>query len=515
MGSSVRPLLIEGESCWTLAQASQAGLLVDARDYYLAFYRAALEARRYILMAGWQFDSTVELLRGEDRAVADAAGGKTTLLAFLNHLCETRPELEIYMLAWDFHMVLALEREWMQQLLFDWTTHDRLHFQFDGKHPDGGCHHQKLVIVDGTLAFLGGMDICESRWDDRRHLAANGLRLGRSGRRQKPYHDVQAYVAGRRAVAPLERLFCERWKRSGSEPFVLPADAGRDFDDCRPEGSLILPAGTVGYSRTDPLEGDDGVEEIAHQLASAIDAAERLVYIENQYFSSRVIRDALERRLRARGRSRLDLVLVLNRRAEAVKEEIAVGLRQAENLARVRQAAADGGHALGCYFTSPRAGAGRTVRSTYIHSKVTIVDDRFLCVGSANLTNRSMGLDTELNLSWDTARHERPEALERAIRRVRVSLLAEHTGLQGARAIRPLVRTCGLVDVLDAVADASDARLSPHPSPTPAEVRALAIVDPQQLPFDPASPDEDQHESEEQKRLFRAGISDLWDQMTG
>jgi hypothetical protein len=149
----------------------------------------------------------------------------------------------------------------------------------------------------------------------------------------------------------------------------------------------------------------------------------------------------------------------------------------------LRTAAGDTGHALGCYYTQPAGADEEAPRTTYIHSKVMAVDDRFLTVGSANLTNRSMGIDSELHASWDTGGTD--ARLARAIRRVRVSLLAEHAGLSGVRAVGGLVPIAGLVGRLDAVAAARGSRLRCHRRPTPAQQALLAAVDPQSLPFDP------------------------------
>ena len=66
----------------------ETGLLVDGRDYYRAFYQAAQQARRYILIAGWQFDSAVPLLRGRDRRGVRL---RVRLLPFLKTLCEANP----------------------------------------------------------------------------------------------------------------------------------------------------------------------------------------------------------------------------------------------------------------------------------------------------------------------------------------------------------------------------------------------------------------------------------------
>ena len=117
-----------------------------------------------------------------------------------------------------------------------------------------------------------------------------------------------------------------------------------------------------------------------------------------------------------------------------------------------------------------------------------IVDDQFLTVGSANLTNRSMNVDTELNLTMQT--DEPDSALAVSIRSVRASLLAEHTG--GAE----LLDREGVVEELERVAQRGEAgetegpcRLRRHPSPTAAEKQALQLIDPQALPFDPDEED--------------------------
>src|SRR5687768_2237704 len=146
-----RRILVPGKSFYAAPPADQCGLLVDARDYYVAFYRAALAARQTIMLTGWQFDRGVQLLRGADRALAKPLGGEVRLLAFLDKLCERRPGLRVYILAWDFHVILALEREWMQKLYFHWATHERLQFRFDASHPSGGSHHQKFAVIDGAV----------------------------------------------------------------------------------------------------------------------------------------------------------------------------------------------------------------------------------------------------------------------------------------------------------------------------------------------------------------------------
>jgi hypothetical protein len=90
-----------------------------------------------------------------------------------------------------------------------------------------------------------------------------------------------------------------------------------------------------------------------------------------------------------------------------------------------------------------------------------IVDDRFLTVGSANFTNRSQRIDTELNLSWEAVAGD--HALERSIRRIRIALLAEHAGIAGFGTVRRLHQAPGLVRYLDSLTGRNPVRLCRHP----------------------------------------------------
>jgi hypothetical protein len=126
-----------------------------------------------------------------------------------------------------------------------------------------------------------------------------------------------------------------------------------------------------------------------------------------------------------------------------------------------------------------------------------------------------MGLDTEMHVTWDAGCHEAPEELMDAIRAIRVGLLAEHAGTAGDEAQLVLGEMEGLVARLDQLAADRSSRLRFHPSPTPDEMKALAIVDPQELPFDAAAPEEsDADEEGDEKALFRAGMGEIWELLT-
>ena len=245
----------------------------------------------------------------------------------------------------------------------------------------------------------------------------------------------------------------------------------------------------MALSRTQvkPLEsGNESVREIRRLFRDAVHAAESLIYLENQYFSSQAIYDALVRRMNDRSRPRLEIVLLLAKEANAFVEQASIGVAQTKIIRELKHLAANTGHKLGIYYPASRAEDGEDV-PTYIHSKLLLVDDCFLSVGSANMNNRSMGLDTELNVSWQ-ARHGDDDAL-RSIRDARVNLLTEHTGLDSAAA-DALAPIGGLVGRLDEIAQDPSSRLRMHPLlNNSAEAETwIETFFPDGLPLDPEGP---------------------------
>ncbi len=416
-----------------------------------------MKARRYIIISGWQFDSEVLLLRGEQQR---RARRDVRLLKFLDALCRRNPELHIHILAWDFSLIFMHEREWMQEIIFNWSTSERLHFRFDSMHAIGASQHQKYVVIDGGIAFLGGMDICAGRWDSRSHLPHDPERINPDNRTYAPYHDIQAYFTGE-LIEKLAAMFSERWERCAGVPLSLPPARSGDYLP-RAIGSPIN-GRTAALSRTQGqtfVKVREPVKEIRALYIDAIKAAKKLIYIENQYFSSHAIYRALTERMEDRSRPQLEIILVLPKKPSALVEEISVGLMQARILSVLRETARRTGHSFGVYYSTSFDEIGDEA-PVYIHSKLMIVDDRFLTIGSANTTNRSMGLDTELNLSWEAC-SLRDLRLMRSIRRFRASLLSEFIGFDVKVDFRRLGRVKGLVEYLDEIAGSRLYRLQKH-----------------------------------------------------
>jgi phosphatidylserine/phosphatidylglycerophosphate/cardiolipin synthase-like enzyme len=483
-------VILEGKTCHVVSTQSRAQVLVDAESYYSAFCEAALGARRYIYITGWQFDTRARLLRPPPGAPPPHP---IELLPFLNYLCEATPALEIFITAWDYSMVYALEREWLQKLRFDFQSHPRVHFEFLNHPEPGGCHHQKLVIVDGRTAYLGGLDLCDSRWDTRQHTHADPARIDMHGKPYKPFHDIQVAIEGP-AVARLERLFLDGWRlATGLElnAVHLDPDAPPPSLPLRQEANgapskltrhgIPISADRVAISRTEWTSAGTVLGEIQALFERAILAAERLIYIETQYFTSKALAEALYYRLAAPERSKLELVIVMPDGADSPKEDFVLGNRQRSIRRFIADVARHFGHEFRLLMSS-ESNAERPCPATFIHSKLMVVDDEFLTIGSANFTNRSMRIDRELNVAWQVQLEDPASGpgLGADIRALRASLLAEHAG---AEASDEFLEIDGLVARLDAVCAKSDSKLRCQSVPAAEDDDPLLIAI-----FDPSGP---------------------------
>ena len=447
--------IVPGSSCFVLSNVERASVLVDAESYYGAFVQAALAARRYIYITGWQFDTRARLLRP---APGVALPHPNELLPFLSYLCEQRPALEIYITAWDYSVVYALEREWLQKLRFDFQSHSRVHFEFL-EHPEpGGCHHQKLVVIDGKLAFLGGLDLCDSRWDTRGHPKRSPERIDTHDKPYKPFHDIQVALSGP-VVATLERLFLDGWRMAtGSELHgvhnsesagPLSAVPERVLEGVLDSFGLPLRGRRVGVSRTEWIRQGEVLAEIQALFERAIAGAKRLIYIETQYFTSKTLAQALYHRFADATKPKLQVVLVMPDGADSPKEDFVLGNRQRRVRRFIADAAKHHGHVFRLLMSS-ESSHDAPCPSTFIHSKLMIVDDEFVTIGSANFTNRSLRIDRELNVAWQVGLEE-PEAaawLAADIRGLRASLLAEHSGSDTSEKFLEIE---GLIERLDEI----------------------------------------------------------------
>ena len=386
-------------------------MLVDAQIYFRAVREAIRQAKRCIFILSWDIDSRMWLV---PEGAAD--GYPEPLGDFLHAIVAGRRELHAYVLNWDFTLLYAMEREWLPAYRLGWRTNRRLHFLMDGRHPVGASHHQKVIVIDDALAFVGGLDLTSARWDTPAHSAVQPLRRDADGKTYPPFHDIQAAVDGDAARA-LGVLCRERWRLAGGPDTVaLTPPEMKHWPDCLDVDLRDIP---VAIARTVPAyDGTPGVNEIRQLHLDAIAAAQQSLLFENQYFTSGLIAEAISRRL-AEPLGPEVLIISPNKQSGWL-EEITMGVLRARLHERLRRS--DIHHRY--RMMSPQLDE-IDHGALNIHSKIFFADDRLLCMGSANLSNRSMACDTECNLCIEAVgdAHER---IAQGIARMRARLLAEH-----------------------------------------------------------------------------------------
>lgn len=447
------PMIIrEGENCWLNTRADRASFLIDAADYFEAFARAARQARQTIYIAGWDFDS---------RLVLDRRGkitpGLPALGKFLNQAVKRNPALEIYVLTWDFHLIYLRERQLWPLVQFGWKSHRRIHFRLDDHHPVGASQHQKFVVIDDSIAFCGGVDLTTNRWDTQAHRAEDERRRDINDVHYKPFHDIQMTVSGEAARA-LGRLFRCRWQRAVGEVPRAPGERTRaswpaplpvDIEGCSVAVVRTLPA----------FQGQQGIREIERFYLDAIGSASRLIYIENQYLTATAICRHLGHRLA--DPQGPEIVIVMPSKADGWLEQSTMDAIRRRNLESLFQKDRHG--RLAVFYPS----VGQKAMPIYVHAKVLIVDDRLALVGSANLSNRSMGFDSECCLAIEADSDDRVAA---GIGRFRNRLLAEHLGVSVQEVASACHREGSLIRVIRRLGH-SDRTLKPL------DMEAAPVVD--------------------------------------
>jgi len=408
-------------------------VIVDADDYFRVAHAAMLEARKQIILIGWDFDARIRLIpEGE----AQAAAAPSSIGDFIYWLVQNRPELEVFLLRWDLGAIKSLFRGKTVFTVAKWMAHPRITVKLDGHHPTGASHHQKIIVIDDCFAFCGGIDMTGDRWDTRDHRDDEPGRVRPNGSLYEPWHDATTALQGP-AAAALGKLARDRWKRAGGTPL----SAVRTRHDCWPD---LLPVQfsnvDVTIARTVPkMPGQRAVLEIEHLYLAQIARAKRFIYAESQYFASRRIAEALARRLEEADGP--EIVIVNPHRAQGWLEPLAMDTARARLIAALHQR--DKHDRLRLYHPVTRGRA-----PIYVHAKILIVDDQILRVGSSNMNNRSMRLDTECDVAIDCTTGNNQACAER-IAAIRDDLLAEHLGVTPKVVTTSIVRTASIIATVE------------------------------------------------------------------
>jgi phosphatidylserine/phosphatidylglycerophosphate/cardiolipin synthase-like enzyme len=449
-------LFAPGDNCHAVADFARFALLIDGEAYFTALEQALSQAQRRIVILGWDFNSQIRLR-------PDHGGRGQTLGDYLRVLVEAKPALEVHLLIWRNSIFYGANVDLPLPLTPRWSDHPRIHFKLDDAHPWGACHHQKIFCVDGSLAFTGGVDLTQGRWDTPDHQPEHPLRVKDGGEAYRPVHDVQAMIDGP-AAEVIMAIAAQRWEAAGGEALAPLAPLAAPWPA---HVAPMLTDHAAAIARTLPAyEGQGDVTEIRNLNRDLLLAAERSIYIESQYFAVPEVAEILAWHLgRLNGP---DVVLVINAESNGMLEQYVMAnnrdrmfalLRHADKYGRLRTYHPVCGPELECQIKT--------------HSKLMIVDDRYLRVGSSNFNSRSLGLDTECDLALEGS----TEAARQAIARTQALLLGEHLGIPAVKFTRTLARCGSLIEAIESFnqgAGQQGRRLTPYPDLPPDTEMSLA-----------------------------------------
>ena len=471
-----------GEDWWAtgdmpVRDVPRVALLVDGRMTMLAMCLAFLCARRSISITAWGLSPELLLVRGRHKSAGPAGSPEQEeLVAWLRakglaedelrfwHECQelsvsnvlgraAGKGVDVRVLLWETYALPFVQtlptpkhvQETLEPLGIRCVLDDSQKQLL--KHPLV-AQHQKTAIIDGRLAFVGGIDLLVEtggdydRWDTKGHPFDSPLRTGKDGQMPHSWHDVDILFEGP-AAADVERNFRQRWNAVVSlheldASLLLPetATAVPTAAPSTPYAASQRQAGGLQVTRTIPkgiyrFAPQDGLATIVETYRRAFSQAKRYIYLENQYFWRRTFLGFENPTL---GLPQQDMDELFQALAEALTRGVVVTLLLPDNPNVGREFTDDGLNSL--WELAPHAVASGALqaftlassrpqdqsryRSIYVHAKTTIVDDVWFTLGSANLNNRGMRDDTELNVAI-----VHPELAQR----LRIFLMAEHLGL--------------------------------------------------------------------------------------
>ncbi|MBV9415220.1 MAG: hypothetical protein JO363_09610 [Solirubrobacterales bacterium] len=357
-------------------------VLVDGAAAFPAIAEAIANARDHVHVTGWHVAPYFELMRGARPAVLGEL------------LAEAAERIDVRVLVWAGAPVPAFHptRKEVSEAVAELTRGTRIRCEPDPREHPFHCHHEKTVIVDGEVAFVGGIDMTDyagDRFDTSDHPA----------RRRLGWHDVGTRVRGP-AVLDVHDHFALRWRELSGEQLERPPAPD-------PAGqSTVQVVRTVAENMYEAIP--HGEFRVLESYVRAMRGAQRLVYLENQFLWSPEVVDLLADKLRRPPCDEFRVVIVLPARANNGHDDTMGQLG-------VLVGADDGAGRL--LAATIRSRSGHRDDRLYVHAKVGIGDDRWLTVGSANLNAHSLLNDTEMNVVTDDA------GLARA---TRLRLWAEH-----------------------------------------------------------------------------------------
>ena len=358
-------------------------VLIDGVDALAAMQDAIRGAQTSVHIAGWHSSPDFRLSREP---------GSPTLRDLLADVAQRLP---VRLLMWAGPPLPAFQptRKTVKAARLEFIRDSKVECELDDRERTMHCHHEKIVIVDGSTAFVGGIDFTALQGD--RHDQPAHPPRGPLG-----WHDAAMRLRGP-AVVDVASHFISRWNEITGDDVPAPEPQPSE-GDVEVQVLRTVPDRTYDFL-------PDGDYTILDAYLRAFRSAQHFIYVENQFLWSPEVVDVLAHKLQHAPNDDFRLLLVLPIKPANGRDTTRGQLS--------RLAAAD--HGAGRLLaTTISANGGDESSAVYVHAKIGIVDDRWLTIGSGNLNEHSLFNDTEMNLlTCDPT----------LARETRLRLWAEHT----------------------------------------------------------------------------------------
>ncbi|XP_072950499.1 phospholipase D alpha 4 [Typha angustifolia] len=508
--------------------STRSGELYQPRRLWEDVFKAIDGAQRLIYIVGWSLNPNIVLVRDPKTKIARALGVK------LGELLRRKAEegISVRIMLWDDETSLHMVKNQgvmrtHDEDAFNYFKHTkvvcrlcpRLHHYF----PTLFAHHQKTIVVDASrrffqtcgsvdegdlfnndereiISFLGGLDLCDGRYDTERHslfrtldskshsndfyqINFAGASLYRGGPRE-PWHDVHACVTGEAARDVLTN-FEQRWTKQCDPSLLVPEEDIPNNDE------PTLARNSSHNWKVQVFRSIDkfSVAELPHEIApehslqdayvQAIRRADRFIYIENQYFIGGChlweedqhsgcnnlipVEIALKVVSKIRTKERFAVYIIIPMWPEGIPESepvqailhwtrLTMTMMYGLIGKAIKESGVDGHprdylnffclanreekhwgefvpHCLPPHLSDYWKAQQNRRFMIYVHSKLMIVDDEYILLGSANLNQRSMdgSRDTEIAIGCYQPEYVGDRSRKGDIHTYRMSLWYEHT----------------------------------------------------------------------------------------
>lgn len=272
--------------------------------------------------------------------------------------------------------------------------------------------HEKYIILDDALAFIGGIDLTRERQDSREHPAKSPARANPEGEAYGLYHDTHAVMSG---PAVGELLFL------AEEEFSLDLSPDAEPPSLWPEGIPVDAENARIMISLTRLSSDADVpdlRQIRQVYRDMLNEAREFIFIENQYFSSDEITDLLTRSLREKEGP--ELIILMSRELPDLLGRMTMGVNASMHIAKLRENDHHG--RLGFFNPVSPDDPATPVK---VCSRLMITDSRFLTLVSGNINHRYFSFDNEVNILIDAQDTDDPGCFAKLEDRI----LAQHCGL--------------------------------------------------------------------------------------